>query len=349
MLLAVSLLLAVAAFAADSTQYTALRAQYPPTDLSAGTTSIQGLPTGATFEVLGFVRGVNKSAGTFSMIANGGQLLYFTQTPPDPDIVPDAALRVLGRVRHAGGMNDSISVTRIDGKTPPAPPAAPSAPQIPEEPKAAPPSDTTPTVPDVQAEPAKVPAPDTKPAPAPTPKPSTPVKPVKRVPTPTKKAPATKATPSFAQQLTTFSKLIRRSNRGIDEATAEKIAYGVLKKSPRYGIDPRLVFALLARESNFNTRAISPMGALGLGQLMPGTAQGLGVIDPFDIFQNIEGTVQYLAAQLNRFNGNVSYALAAYNAGPGNVLRFGGIPPFQETQNYVRLINVRYQQLTGIL
>jgi len=82
---------------------------------------------------------------------------------------------------------------------------------------------------------------------------------------------------------------------------------------------------------------------------MPGTAQQLGVTNSFDIYQNVEGAVRYLAAQLKRFNGNVSYALAAYNAGPGNVLRYGGIPPFRETQNYVQTISGHLRKLINQL
>jgi len=157
------------------------------------------------------------------------------------------------------------------------------------------------------------------------------------------------ARPSFAVQLKSYTAKIRQFNSGISAASAEKIAYSVLVKSPRYGLDPRLVFALLAQESRFNPRAVSPAGARGLGQLMPGTAQQLGVTNSFDIYQNVEGTVRYLAAQLKRFNGNVSYALAAYNAGPGNVLRYGGIPPFRETQNYVQTISGHLRKLVNQL
>ena len=102
----------------------------------------------------------------------------------------------------------------------------------------------------------------------------------------------------------------------------------------------------MARESRFNPHAVSSVGARGLGQLMPGTASLLGITNPFDIAPNIEGTVHYLARQLNNFGGQVGYALAAYNAGPGSVQRFGGVPPFHETQDYVRIINSIYQSLT---
>ena len=103
----------------------------------------------------------------------------------------------------------------------------------------------------------------------------------------------------------------------------------------RNGIDPALLKALIRAESNFNPRAGSPAGAQGLTQLMPGTARSLGVTDPFDPKQAIEGGARYLAQQLRAFGGDASKALAAYNAGPGAVQRHGGIPPYAETRNYV--------------
>ncbi len=102
------------------------------------------------------------------------------------------------------------------------------------------------------------------------------------------------------------------------------------------GVDPDLFMRLISAESSFNPNAVSSAGAYGLAQLMPGTAADLGV-DPTDPVQNLRGGARYLRQQIDKF-GDTSLALAAYNAGPGNVSKYGGIPPFEETQNYVNKI-----------
>ena len=111
----------------------------------------------------------------------------------------------------------------------------------------------------------------------------------------------------------------------------------------RHGLDPRLFDALVQQESAYDPMARSHAGAMGLTQLMPGTARMLGVTDPFDPAQNLDGGARYLAQMLRQFDGDTRLALAAYNAGPGAVKRHGGIPPFRETQNYVRRIMGRLE------
>jgi soluble lytic murein transglycosylase-like protein len=101
------------------------------------------------------------------------------------------------------------------------------------------------------------------------------------------------------------------------------------------GIDPALLKGLVEQESGFNPGARSGAGALGLTQLMPGTAASLGVTDPLDPVQSLQGGARYLRQQLDRFGGDERLALAAYNAGPGAVARYGGVPPYAETQGYV--------------
>lgn len=136
-------------------------------------------------------------------------------------------------------------------------------------------------------------------------------------------------------------------------AKAEKqaIQHAIQRAAERYNIPSDLIRSVIRCESNFKPDALSRAGAQGLMQLMPATAGDLGVTDPFDIQQNIDGGTRYLRQMLDRFEGDLENALAAYNAGPGAVSRYGGVPPYRETQAYVEKV-MRYTERskpTGIV
>jgi soluble lytic murein transglycosylase-like protein len=112
----------------------------------------------------------------------------------------------------------------------------------------------------------------------------------------------------------------------------------IAQAATRYDIDPAILHGLIQQESGFDPNARSSAGALGLTQLMPGTASSLGVTNPLDPTQSIEGGARYLSEMLSKFGGNTAEALAAYNAGPGAVSQYGGVPPYAETQAYVNKV-----------
>jgi soluble lytic murein transglycosylase-like protein len=165
-------------------------------------------------------------------------------------------------------------------------------------------------------------------------------------------APAPVATTaSFATQLASAAAPAGDAARTLSATTAApapagtselpaSVPYGdqITAAARRHGLDPALLAGLIRQESGFNPSAGSSAGAQGLTQLMPGTAAGLGVTNSLDPAQAIEGGAKYLAQQLKAFGGDVARGLAAYNAGPGAVQRFGGVPPYAETQNYVRKV-----------
>jgi hypothetical protein len=126
----------------------------------------------------------------------------------------------------------------------------------------------------------------------------------------------------------------------------EKIEISVNKAAAKYNLPSKLIKAVIRAESNFNSEAVSTAGAQGLMQLMPATAQELGVKNPFDIDQNVDGGTRYLRKMIDQFGGDIKLALAAYNAGPGTVQRYQGNVPYRETQQYVNRV-LRFSRQMG--
>jgi soluble lytic murein transglycosylase-like protein len=254
------------------------------------------------------------SAFAFSLVNLAG--------PAAPTVHPPA-LQPAAVVQQAPPLAASAPAPKVD-----APPA------VAETPKPEPPGETAKTVPaeaPKAASPAPVPAP-ASPAPAPPPAPA----PVASTP-----APAPPPAPlSSLEQLRKAADLLAEANAAMG---APKSPYGQLiyDIAIRHSVNPQLVAAVIHVESAFNARAVSRKGACGLMQLLPATARRFGVTKKKDLFdpkKNLEAGVKYLKWLTARFGGDVRKTLAAYNAGEGAVDRFGGVPPYRETQNYVQKI-----------
>ncbi|MBC7326837.1 lytic transglycosylase domain-containing protein [bacterium] len=148
-----------------------------------------------------------------------------------------------------------------------------------------------------------------------------------------------------------YKKAVQYFNPKMDDNSARLIAQAILYFSLANKLDPRLVVAVIAVESGFDPKAVSPKGAMGLGQLMPQTAAGLGVKNPFDPLENIAGSIKLIRGHLEKFEGDpqqLALALACYNAGSGAVRKYGGIPPYKETQSYINKVISLYKKICGI-
>jgi soluble lytic murein transglycosylase-like protein len=145
--------------------------------------------------------------------------------------------------------------------------------------------------------------------------------------------------------LDAYERAIAYFNPRLSKERRRIIAGHIIDFSRSIGVDARLVMAVVAAESNFNASATSRVGAMGLGQLMPATARGMGVSNAYDTRQNLWAAVRIVRGHLERNEGDIALALACYNAGPGAVRKYGGVPPYRETQNYIRKVISIYLQL----
>lgn len=146
-----------------------------------------------------------------------------------------------------------------------------------------------------------------------------------------------------------FQKALKDAIRSVSgpsfEVDMNKVYSQVKVASDKYNVDPNLILAVMKAESGFNKNAVSRAGAIGLMQLMPQTARSLGV-NPYNYMENVEGGTLYLKKMLDMFDQDISLALAAYNAGPQNVKNYGGIPPFNETKDYVDKVIKYYKEFS---
>lgn len=166
--------------------------------------------------------------------------------------------------------------------------------------------------------------------------------------------PRSQLSPRLAEIHPSYSRFIRRHNPKLSVAMADRIAENILLYSAHFGVDPRLIMAIVMTESDFRPETTSHKGAMGLGQLMPVNVKELGLSNGYDIDQNLYGTVKLVRGHLEKYNARTGdsfealvLALAGYNAGDGAVRRHGGVPPYRETQNYVKKVIERYARLTG--
>lgn len=158
----------------------------------------------------------------------------------------------------------------------------------------------------------------------------------------------------LASALPAYIDFIKGRNPKLDDSQAQRIAESILAYSAHFGVDARLIVAIIITESDFNPNTQSNKGAMGLGQLMPFNVKALGLKDGFNIEENLWGTVRMVRGNIDRYTKQTSdsfealvLALAGYNAGNGAVKKYGGVPPYRETQNYVRKVVGYYQQLCG--
>ena len=159
---------------------------------------------------------------------------------------------------------------------------------------------------------------------------------------------------NLAAVLPAYVAFIKKRNPRLDDSQAERIAESILAYSAHFGVDARLIVAIIITESGFNPNSQSNKGAIGLGQLMPANVKALKLDDGFNIEQNLWGTIRMVRGNIDKYSMQTTdsfealvLSLAGYNAGNGAVKKFNGVPPYRETQNYVRKVVGYYQQLCG--
>lgn len=171
-------------------------------------------------------------------------------------------------------------------------------------------------------------------------------------------APVANLTPEVSAELARilpqYTAFIKNRNKKLSDSEAERIAQSVLAYSTRFGVDARLIMAIIICESGFDPNSTSSKGAVGLGQLMPVHVKGFGLNNGYNIEENLWATVKLVRGHIDKYSAKTNdsfealvLALAGYNAGNGAVKKYGGVPPYKETQNYVRKVIATYQQLCG--
>lgn len=322
-------------------------------------------------EVRGLIQGRMVSAQTVTWILRAESddaPGYQITSPVDyPVFIVGSRVRVIGRAAAADAsvleliamVDESIAAAWEKAHAPKPQPRPDSTQTVP-----SPAQNTTfPSQPSPATQPPGETAEPPQPSPAPAASPvSAPPPPRWKEPATASRPPASKTRPNQQTQAMTsrgwsgyldaYKRAIRYFNPRLSDAQQEAIARSILAYSAHFGIDARLVVAVIAVESGFKPTATSHKGAMGLGQLMPGTAAGLGVRDAYDPVENIYGAVKLLRGHLKQhadkpFWEQLKLALASYNAGAGAVRKYGGVPPYRETQRYVEKVARLYAHLCG--
>lgn len=293
---------------------------------------------GQVVEVIGKITGIIVSlcAKTIIVEASAGGSVFVTNAPDDPLIVNGNRVRVLGRVS-----SDAVTLTELEFVAIAAPAPERREPIV-----------TETAI--IQGKPSPPPAPSNHP-PTFT---SRGTSPANGAVSATPQNVGSPAPPSanagnwleqrIAALKPQYKQVIARFNPRLSDAQCDQFAEAILRFSAAYGVDARLVVAIIAVESSFDPNSTSHSGAMGLGQLMPGTAAGMGVTNAYDPLQNIAATVKLIRGHLEKYKDRpdaFNLALAAYNAGSGAVRRHGGVPPFKETTRYIWKVYHLYKQL----